>query len=105
MHARRSSRSASASWSRTASSPGSGPAAVVVDAAEHNGALAHAAGVRWLRDVGAPIGVDPVDGRERALSLGVRDRWVGRRDRPYIRAAGSWLSRAGTLPARPIVEV
>ena len=83
----------------------SDPPAVIVDVAEHNGQLAHAAGVRWLRDAGAPIGVDPVDGRERALSLGVRDRWVGRRDRPYIRAAGSWLMRTGVLPGRPIVAV
>ncbi|MEO7119373.1 MAG: amidohydrolase family protein [Candidatus Limnocylindrales bacterium] len=63
--------------------------------AEENGALALAAGIRWTRDVGAPIVVDPVDGRTRALSLGVRDRWRGRRDRPYVRAAGSWIFGAG----------
>ncbi|MEP6680651.1 MAG: amidohydrolase family protein [Chloroflexota bacterium] len=72
--------------------------------AEANGALAHAAGVRWLRDVGSPIGVDPVDGRERALALGVRDRWIGRRDRPYIRAAGSWLMRSGTIAGLSTAE-
>lgn len=69
--------------------------------AERNGELLDAAGVRWARDVGAPVGVDPVDGRTRALSLGVRDRWAGRRDRPHIRAAGSWLSRSGTMDAIP----
>ena len=59
--------------------------------AEHNGRLMTRAGVRWARDVGAPRVEDPVDGRVRALSLGVRDRWRGRVDRPYVRAAGSWL--------------
>lgn len=65
--------------------------------AEENGRLLTAAGVRWARDVGAPLGRDPVHGRERALSLGLRDRWRGRHDRPYIRAAGTWVTRAGTL--------
>lgn len=67
--------------------------------AEHNAMLQTRAGIRWARDVGAPVGVDPVDGRERALSLGVRDRWRGRREYPYVRAAGTWVTRAGTLPA------
>ena len=73
----------------------SDPLERLVEVAEENGALALAAGVRWLRDVGAPIGEDPVDGRRRALSLGVRDRWAGRRDRPYVRAAGAWIFGAG----------
>ena len=75
-------------------------------AAEHNGLLLTRAGVRWARDVGAPVGTDPTDGRERALSIGLRDRWAaaGSRDRPYIRAAGTWLSRRGTLPAGLGVE-
>jgi imidazolonepropionase-like amidohydrolase len=76
----------------------------LVAVAEANGALAHAAGIRWLRDVGSPIGIDPVDGRERALALGVRDRWAGRRDRPYLRAAGSWLMRAGTIAGLATAE-
>jgi imidazolonepropionase-like amidohydrolase len=80
---------------------GSDPPETLVAVAELNGELLDAAGVRWARDVGAPLGVDPVDGRERALSLGVRDRWVGRADRPYIRAAGTWLTRAGTMEATP----
>ena len=63
--------------------------------AEENGALALSAGVRWTRDVGAPTAQDPVDGRRRALSLGIRDRWSGRRDRPYVRAAGTWIFGAG----------
>jgi len=67
--------------------------------AEHNAKLQTHAGVRWARDVGAPVGVDPVDGRERALSLGLRDRWRGHADYPYVRAAGTWVTRAGTLPA------
>lgn len=67
--------------------------------AEHNGDLALRAGTRWFRDVGSP----QRDGR--ALALRVRDDWVGRRDRPYVRAAGSWLFRAGALPAGLDVEV
>lgn len=73
----------------------SDPPERLVAVAEENGALALAAGIRWLRDVGAPTAEDPVDGRRRALSLGVRDRWAGRRDRPYVRAAGTWIFGAG----------
>lgn len=71
------------------------PSQQLVATAEHNGAIALASGVRWIRDVGSPSGVDPVDGRDRALSLGVRDRWHGRRDRPYVRAAGNWIFGGG----------
>jgi imidazolonepropionase-like amidohydrolase len=67
--------------------------------AEHNAQLQTQSGVRWARDVGAPVGVDPHDGRERALSLGLRDRWHGHRHYPYVRAAGTWVTREGTLPA------
>ena len=67
--------------------------------AEHNAMLQTHAGVRWARDVGAPVGVDPVDGRRRALSLGLRDRWHGHAEYPYVRAAGTWVTRAGTLPS------
>ena len=72
--------------------------------AEHNGRLMTAAGIRWARDVGAPRVIDPVDGRLRALSLGVRDRWRGRAGFPYVRAAGTWLDRAGTMPGPTSVE-
>ena len=67
--------------------------------AEHNAMLQTRSGVRWARDVGAPVGVDPVDGRKRALSLGLRDRWHGHAHYPYVRAAGTWVTRAGTLPS------
>jgi imidazolonepropionase-like amidohydrolase len=77
----------------------------LLDVAEHNARLQRAAGVRWARDVGAPICTDPVDGRTRALSLGIRDRWAGNRDYPYVRAAGSWVTRAGALPGGLGVEV
>jgi imidazolonepropionase-like amidohydrolase len=73
----------------------------LVRVAEHNGRLMTASGVRWARDVGAPMGIDPVDGRDRALSLGVRDRWRGRPGFPYVRAAGTWLDREGTRIGRP----
>ncbi len=72
--------------------------------AERNGRLMTRAGVRWARDVGAPRVEDPVDGRVRALSLGVRDRWRGRPGLPYVRAAGTWLDRAGTMPGDRSVE-
>jgi imidazolonepropionase-like amidohydrolase len=77
----------------------------LVDVAEHNARLQRSAGVRWARDVGSPMGADPVDGRHRALALGVRDRWSGRREYPYVRAAGSWVSRTGSLPGGLSVEV
>lgn len=80
------------------------PAQLVVHA-ERNARLMMGAGVFWARDVGAPVGVDPVDGRERALSLGVRDRWRDRPEYPYVRAAGSWVTRRGTLPPGLTVEV
>jgi imidazolonepropionase-like amidohydrolase len=70
--------------------------------AEENGELQHRSGVRWARDVGAPT--RPLGGVERALSLGIRDRWHGRRDRPYVRAAGTWVTVAGLLPPGLSVE-
>jgi imidazolonepropionase-like amidohydrolase len=77
----------------------------LLEVAEHNARLLRSAGVRWARDVGSPIGEDPVDGRRRALALGVRDRWSGRREYPYVRAAGCWVSRAGSLPGGLAVGV
>ena len=74
------------------------PPEVLLDVAERNGRLLTNAGVRWARDVGAPRVVDPVEGRRRALSLGVRDRWRNRPEFPHIRAAGTWLDKAGALP-------
>jgi len=82
----------------------SDPPETLVEVAEHNGRLGSAAGVRWMRDVGSPIGVDPVDGRRRALALGVRDRWAGHVDLPYLRAAGAWIFRAGFAPVTTAVE-
>ena len=75
--------------------------------AEANGRLLTSAGVRWARDVGAPRGEDREDGRTRALSLGIRDRWraSGSRAYPHIRAAGTWLTRANSLPDGLAVEV
>jgi imidazolonepropionase-like amidohydrolase len=40
---------------------------------------------------------DPIDGRHRALSLGVRDRARGRPGWPTIRAAGAWIGSTGSL--------
>jgi imidazolonepropionase-like amidohydrolase len=80
-------------------------AAELLQVAEHNARLQRSAGVRWARDVGAPIKTDPNDGRTRALNLGIRDRWAGNRDYPYVRAAGSWVARKGGLPSGLGVEV
>lgn len=80
------------------------PPDVLAAVAEHNGRIGLAAGVRWMRDVGSPIGTDPVDGRQRALALGVRDRWAGRPDRPYLRAAGAWLFKTGVAPMNGAIE-
>ena len=74
------------------------PPDLLLRVADHNGRLQTQSGVRWARDVGSPRLEDPNDGRTRALALGVRDRWRGRTDRPYIVAAGTWLDAAGTLP-------
>ncbi|MEX2546197.1 MAG: amidohydrolase family protein [Chloroflexota bacterium] len=60
--------------------------------AERNGELAREAGTAWLREIGSPTVVDPVDGRRRALALGIRDRWVGRADRPRVRSGGTWIA-------------
>lgn len=76
-----------------------------VAAAEHNARIGLRAGTRWMRDVGSPVAVDPVDGRERALALGIRDRWAGRTDVPYLRAAGSSLFRTGSSLVRGAIEV
>ena len=70
----------------------------LLQVAEENGEMAYRAGTRWFRDVGSP----PRDGS--ALALRVRDAWEGRADRPYIRAAGTWIAKAGVLPSTIDVE-
>ncbi|MCB2224671.1 MAG: amidohydrolase family protein [Actinobacteria bacterium] len=72
------------------------PTGDLLAAAERNGERLVAAGIRWARDVGSPT--REVDGAERALALHVRDHWAGRRDRPYLRAAGTWIGKQGALP-------
>lgn len=76
------------------------PAEELLAVGEENGEAMVRAGIRWARDVGAPRGTDG-----RALSLALRDRWAGRADRPYIRAAGTWVTRTGALPDGVAVEV
>ena len=80
------------------------PPETLLTVAEENGRIGLAAGVRWMRDVGSPIGPDPEHGSDRALALGVRDRWAGRLDRPYLRAAGTWLFKRGVSPMRSSIE-
>lgn len=72
-------------------------------AAEQNVRLLGRAGVRWVRDVGSPR--LEREGGSRALALDLRDRWRRRVDAPYIRAAGTWLMRTGTLPTPRVVAV
>jgi imidazolonepropionase-like amidohydrolase len=75
----------------------------LLEVAEANADLQMRSGVRWARDVGSPrrsVG----DTAERALALTVRDRWRGRRDRPYVRAAGTWIATPKALPAGLPVE-
>ncbi len=77
---------------------GDDPAALL-DVAERNGRLLTRSGVRWARDVGAPRVADPIDGTMRALSIGIRDRWAAQPGTPHLRVAGTWLDRAGAIPA------
>jgi imidazolonepropionase-like amidohydrolase len=80
--------------------------AELLDVAEHNGELMVRSGVRWARDVGSPRRPDPDwEEGDRALALVVRDRWRGRDDRPYVRAAGTWIGTDGVLPPNVAVEV
>ncbi len=88
---------------------GSDPTDRLLAVAEANGELQYRSGVRWARDVGAPRRAAPPDAAPKALTLGIRDRWQrlreqGRRDRPYVRAAGTWVTAAGLLPAGLTVE-
>jgi len=71
---------------------------------EENGEAMVRAGIRWARDVGAPRRPDP-DGRQRALSLVLRDRWAGSPERPYVRAAGTWIGLDGALPPELAIQV
>jgi imidazolonepropionase-like amidohydrolase len=68
------------------------PPSKMIETADQNGALARRAGTAWLREVGSPTVVDPVDGQRRALALGIRDRWAGRSDRPRVRSGGTWIA-------------
>ena len=77
----------------------SDPTDRLVAVAEDNARLLRQAGVRWARDVGAPVRGG------RALSLTVRDGWRDRAGYPYVRAAGCWLARTGSLPPQLPVEV
>lgn len=78
-------------------------AETLLEVAEANSDLQMRSGVRWARDVGSPR--RSVEGTaERALALTVRDRWRGRRDRPYVRAAGTWIATPKALPAGLPVE-
>ena len=88
---------------------GSDPTDRLLAVAEANGELQYRSGVRWARDVGAPRRAAPPDAAPKALTLGIRDRWQrlreqGRRDRPYVRAAGTWVTAAGLLPPGLTVE-
>lgn len=80
------------------------PTDELLEAGEDNGELMVRAGIRWARDVGA-VRRQVSGGRDRALSLELRDRWAGHHDRPYVRAAGTWITRLGSLPPGMAIEV
>src|SRR3989441_4082325 len=83
---------------------GADPPEELLEVAEHNGDLLGRAGVRWARDVGSPLAVDPRDGRRRALALRVRARWRSDANRPRIRVAGTWIGHSGVLTGGLAVE-
>lgn len=83
---------------------GADPPDELLEVAEHNGDLLGRAGVRWARDVGSPLAVDPQDGRRRALSLRVRERWRSDLNRPRIRVAGTWIGHSGVLTGGLAIE-
>src|SRR3989454_739347 len=83
---------------------GADPPEELLEVAEHNGNLLGRAGVRWARDVGSPLAVDPRDGRRRALALRVRERWRSDPNRPRIRVAGTWIGHSGVLTGGLAVE-
>ena len=83
---------------------GADPPEELLEVAEHNGDLLGRAGVRWARDVGSPLAVDPRDGRRRALALRVRERWRSDPDRPRVRVAGTWISHSGVITGGLLVE-
>ncbi|GAA0464039.1 putative amidohydrolase [Paractinoplanes deccanensis] len=66
---------------------------------EENGEMMVRAGIRWARDVGSPRR------DRRAAALTLRDRWRGNPERPYLRAAGTWISRRGAMPPGLTVEI
>src|SRR5947208_4378216 len=83
---------------------GADPPEELLEVAEHNGALLGRAGVRWARDVGSPLAMDPRDGRRRALALRVRERWRSDLARPRVRVAGTWISHSGVLTGGLLIE-
>ena len=83
---------------------GADPPEELLEVAEHNGDLLGRAGVRWARDVGSPLAVDPRDGRRRALALRVRERWRSDPARPRVRVAGTWISHSGVITGGLLIE-
>src|SRR3989440_8681072 len=83
---------------------GADPPEELLEVAEDNGDLLGRAGVRWARDVGSPLAVDPRDGRRRALALRVRERWQSDPHRPRIRVAGTWIGHSGVLTGGLAIE-
>src|SRR3989449_3547284 len=84
---------------------GADPPEELLEVAEHNGDLLGRAGVRWARDVGSPMAVDPRDGHRRALALRVRERWRWDLARPRGRVAGTLISHSGVPTGGLLVEV
>jgi len=78
------------------------PVAQQLAVAEANLRLLTQAGVRWARDVGSVPVFDAQGIRRPALALGVRDAWRGRPHAPYVRAAGTWIMYADSMPGKSV---
>ena len=87
---------------------GSDPTDRLLAVAEANGELQYRSGVRWARDVGAPRRADPPGAcparSPSASAIAGSASARAAADRPYVRAAGTWITAAGLLPAGLTVE-
>src|SRR5256886_11911382 len=83
---------------------GADPPDDLLEVAEHNGDLLGRAGVRWARDVGSPLAVDPRDGRRRGPARPLRGRGGECVAPPRGHVAGTWISPSGVLTGGLPVE-
>ena len=70
--------------------------------ADLNARLLTQAGVRWARDVGSVPVADETGAPGPALGLSVRDELRHRPEAPYVRAAGTWVMYADSMPGTSV---